>query len=139
MKLDEPRLRSLGSSVWSVDHHEGGIEALAGDWSGVTKSAEGDTSMGTWSARLNPDGTGWVLTEGSTDTVSYTATVQGDSVIYTSVPHIDAGLPAEVGQVMWRAAIVPTNNTMFSGMLEIMAMSNPDSVIASARLEGTKR
>lgn len=115
------------------------IQALAGDWSGVTKSAEGDTAVGSWTARLEADGNGWVVVEGSTDTVQFVATVEGDSVIYTSEVHTDAALPPEMGQVTWRAAIMPSGTNSFVGMLQVMTVSNPDSVIARARLEGTKQ
>lgn len=77
------------------------------------------------------------VNEGSKDTVQVTHLIDGDSVVATSAPHVDAMMPGKP-TVTFRAV-----GRMVGGKLVGMSTTNlaskPDSVLARARFELTKQ
>ncbi|MEW5916988.1 MAG: hypothetical protein AB1762_11305 [Gemmatimonadota bacterium] len=109
---------------------------LAGTWSGVVM-AEGSDSVLTRFTVISPTGMdSKTVTEGQTDTVNVTHTIDGDSVVATSAPHVDQMLPGKP-EVTWRAVGRMVGGKLV-GVSTTMLASKPDSVLGRARFEMTK-
>ncbi|MGQ0643649.1 MAG: hypothetical protein ACT4P6_23115 [Gemmatimonadaceae bacterium] len=109
---------------------------LTGTWSGVIMP-EGSDSVQQRFTVISPTGMdSKTVNEGSTDTVMVTHMIDGDSVVATSAPHVEAMFPGKP-EVTFRAVgrlvggkIVGTSQTMLA--------SKPDSVLQRTRFELTK-
>ena len=116
------------------------LESLAGDFSWVLKSEPGDSVLNSGTSRQNPDGTGWtVATETPNDTTRYTAQLVGDSLISTSAPYTDRGALKNAGELVWRAAGVPSLSATRTVILTISPTAKPDTVLLRARGELTRK
>jgi hypothetical protein len=116
------------------------LESSAGDYDWVMKAETGDSVVSKGMSHQNADGSAWSVNAANPkDTTKYTAVVQGDSVISTSMPYTDPAMPKAVGQVTFRVATIMTDGKQFRGTAAISPVSKPDTVIARGKLEGTKR
>ena len=116
------------------------IASLAGDFSWVLKSVPGDSVMQSGTSHQNPDGTGWTVgADTPKDTTRYTAQLVGDSLISTSAPYKGTGAMKNAGELVWRAAGVPSLEGARTVNLTVSATAKPDSVLMRARGELTKK
>jgi hypothetical protein len=110
---------------------------LAGTWSGVVMAETSDSVLQRFTV-ISPTGMdSKTVNEGSKDTVMVTHVIDGDSVVATSAPHVDANIPGKP-TVTFRAV-----GRMVGGKLVGMSTTNlaskPDSVLGRARFELTKQ
>jgi hypothetical protein len=109
---------------------------LAGTWSGVVM-AEGSDSVVSRFTVISPTGMdSKTVTEGQTDTVQVTHMIDGDSIVATSAPHVDAMIPGKP-TVTFRAVGRMVGGKLV-GISTVMLASKPDSVLSRGRFELTK-
>jgi hypothetical protein len=109
---------------------------LAGTWSGVAMPEGSDSVLARFTVVSANGIDSKAVTEGQTDSVAYTATFDGDSVVATSVPHVDDMLPGKP-EVVSRAVGRLVGGKLV-GIETVTLASKPDSVLARARFELTK-
>lgn len=116
------------------------IADYAGDYDWVTHPEVGDSVIGRGFTHQNADGSGYsVNLAAPNDTVRFTASIVGDSLIDQSVAYTDPALPKGVGQVTWRMTAPLGAGKDVKGLVTISPVSKPDTVIMRARVEATKR
>jgi hypothetical protein len=109
---------------------------LAGTWSGVAMADTGSAVLGRFTV-ISPTGMdSKTVTEGQTDTVNVTHTIDGDSVVATSAPHVDPTLPGKP-TVTFRAVGRLVGGKLVGTSVTMLA-SKPDSILSRARIEMTK-
>ena len=116
------------------------MESLAGDFSWVLKPESGDSVTMTGTSHQNPDGTGWSVNAATpSDTTRFTTQMVGDSLISTSAPYKGTGAMKKAGELVWRAAGVPSLAATRTVNITISATAKPDSVLVRACGELTKK
>lgn len=116
------------------------MESLAGDFSWVLKADGSDSVVSEGVSHQNPDGSGWTLaTTPPGDTVRYTSTMAGDSLITTSMPYKGTGAFQAAGDIIFRAGGVPTGGATRSATITISPAAKPDTAIFRGRAELTRK
>ena len=110
---------------------------LAGTWSGIIMAETSDSVLQRFTVISATGMDSKTVNEGSKDTVQVTHLIDGDSVVATSAPHVDAMIKGKP-TVTFRAV-----GRMVGGKLVGMSTTNlaskPDSVLGRARFELTKQ
>lgn len=108
---------------------------LSGTWNGMTMPMEGDSVTSRWSFHTADANTGHFMFEGSTDTVMYRATFDGDSVVAVSDPYTNPAMPGV--QLTYRSVGRLEDGTL-RGTVVVMLAANPDSVVDRARWQASR-
>jgi len=109
---------------------------VAGAWKGMTMATSSDSVTARWG--MSGDGnTGKILVEGSKDSIAYTTTYAGDSLMATSVAYTDPTLPKGTPKVTF-VSVGRLSNGKLAGTVTLHLASKPDSVIGGGRWEATK-
>jgi hypothetical protein len=109
---------------------------VKGTWNGTSK-IEGDTATNTFTFTNATDSTGKVTFTKTKTSVDYTAKLDAASVVATSKPYKDPGLPKGTPNVTFRSVGRMKDGKM-SGTVALMLASKPDSVIGKGTWEATK-
>lgn len=117
------------------------VNDLTGTFAGTTTLEGSDSVVGSWTSHVvvGPGGGAeghFVNAATPADTVSFTQTIEGDSVISQSAPYTDPQLPKETGQVRWRA-VGRANGMQWSGTVVIMP-AGADTVLQRMRWTATR-
>jgi hypothetical protein len=110
-------------------------EALAGTWHGVSMPEGSDSVLQRWTVIGPGAGEAKFVNEGSTDTVTFTSTVDGDSLVATSLPHDNPQFPG--AKVMFRS-VGRLQGDKLVGTSTLVLADKPDSVVNRGRWEATK-
>ena len=109
---------------------------VAGTWSGNLMMEGSDSVIATWTDTC---GSGTCKLVGSTapnDTVTFTYTISGDSVIYNAPAHKDATVG---GAMVTDAGVARFSGNQISGSGIVRLAEKPDSVVMRYRFTGTRQ
>ena len=109
--------------------------ALAGTWQGVNMAEGSDSVIGRWTVTGDGSGQSKIVNEGSTDTVVFSSTFDGDSMMSTSPAYEDPGIP--VGRIMFHS-VARLRDGKLVGNSTIVLADRPDSVVRRGRWEATR-
>ncbi|HSJ63468.1 MAG TPA: hypothetical protein VK922_06110 [Gemmatimonadaceae bacterium] len=108
---------------------------VAGTWTGESRVMDGDSITSRWTIHAMADGNAHLMLEGSTDTIAYTTTFAGDSLVAVSESYTAPDMPDT--PVTFRS-VGRMDGDMLRGTVEIRLASNPDSVVARERWESRR-
>ncbi len=114
---------------------------LTGTLNGTTMAETSDSVIGTWTSHVTANASGgmegrFISSLAPRDTVSFTQTISGDSVISESANYNDPQAPPGSGQVHWRAVGRQTSPHEWAGTVAIMP-AGKDSVVVRYRWRAT--
>jgi hypothetical protein len=108
---------------------------VAGNWSGSIMAQGSDSVIGTWSDQCGAGTCRLVGSMAPKDTVTFTYTLQGDSLSYSAPAHMDPQAKAMVTDA--GAAHIAGGQITGSGIVRLA--DKPDSVVMRYRFTGTKQ
>lgn len=108
---------------------------VSGSWTGQSMMMDGDSVTGRWTIHTVTDSTAYLLLEGSTDTIEYVTTFDGDSLVAVSESYTAPDMPDT--PVTFRS-VGRMEGDVLRGTVEIRLAANPDSVIARERWESRR-
>ena len=108
---------------------------VAGTWTGQSMAMDGDSVTSRWTLHSTAEGAAHLMLEGSTDTINYTTTFAGDSLVAVSEQYTTPDMPNT--PVTFRS-VGRMEGDMLRGTVEIRLASNPDSIIARERWESRR-
>jgi hypothetical protein len=109
---------------------------IKGTWNGTSKR-EGDTTTVAWTVTSTSDSTGKITFAANKQTVDFTTKLDADSMIATSKPYNDPGLPKGSPKVTFRS-VGRLKDGKLVGAAALMLAAKPDSVIGKSNWEATK-
>lgn len=115
---------------------------LAGTYNGTSMPEAGsDSVVNTWTSHVTVNASGgaegkFVSALAPKDTVAFTQTISGDSVISESANYSDPQAPKGSGPVHWRAVGRQTSPHQWAGTVAIMP-AGKDSVVTRFRWKAT--
>jgi hypothetical protein len=117
------------------------VADLTGTLNGTTMAETSDSVIGTWTSHITANASGgtegrFISSLAPQDTVSFTQTISGDSVISESANYNDPQAPQGSGQVHWRAVGRQTSPHQWAGTVVIMP-AGMDSVVVRYRWRAT--
>ena len=110
--------------------------AVAGTWNATSK-IEGDTATQVFTFTSVNDSTGKLTFTKTKTSVEYTTKFDADSLMATSKPYKDPGLPKGTPNVIFHSVGRMTDGKL-AGTAAIVLASKPDSVVGKATWEATK-
>ena len=110
---------------------------VSGTWNGTSK-VEGDTTTNMFTVTSLTDSTSTVTLKSTNTKVAVTTKFDADSMIVTSQPYKDPGMPKGTPNVIFRAVGRRAGEGKLSGTTTLMLASKPDSVVGHATWEATK-
>ena len=111
---------------------------VKGTWDGSSKR-EGDTASVAWTLTSTSDSTGKLTFTSNKQSVDYNLKFAGDSLIATSAkPYNDPSMPKGAPKVNFHS-IGRLKDGKLVGVAHIMSTTKPDSILATANWEATKK
>lgn len=138
-KEEAPPADTAAASAMAATPAPATLASMAGNFDWVMMAEAGDSVMGKGTAHIDSTGAGWTVNAARNDTVRFTSVIQGDSIIQTSSPYTDPTMPKSVGQITFRYAGPTVTGTAVMGAVALSPAAKPDTVIARARVQVTKR
>jgi hypothetical protein len=117
------------------------VADLTGTLNGTTLAEASDSVIGTWTSWVTAGASGaegrFTSSLAPKDTVSFTQTIQGDSVVSESANYTEPMAPKGAGPMHWRAVGRRTGGNEWAGTVVIMP-AGKDSVAMRFRWKATR-
>lgn len=118
------------------------VADVTGTYEGVTMAEGSDSVVSTWTVWLSADDAGGAAGKivnhaAPMDTVTFTETISGDSMIGASSTYVPAGSPAGSPEVHWTSVGRVASGNEWTGTVVVM-MAGTDSVIQRSKWKGTR-
>ena len=109
---------------------------VKGTWNGTSKR-DGDTTTVAWTVTSTSDTTGKITFAANKQTVDFATKLDADSMIATSKPYNDPGLPKGAPKVTFHS-VGRLKDGKLVGAATLMLAAKPDSVLGKSNWEATK-